>query len=172
MTINYKDICKNIFSEKGFIENSLLGIGVLQDGRLIYVNNTLLKNFGYSLNEIQEKSFWMKVIHPNDLIIVKKKIELKLREGNDNTTRYKCRILLKSGEHKWIEVFSRNFYYNDKIAILFTIIEIPTPLIEISTNDRAKLNVIEVLLQKFQISYRILKKEDFPDIRKNIEDFD
>ncbi|MFW9882051.1 MAG: PAS domain S-box protein [Candidatus Thorarchaeota archaeon] len=71
MTINYKDICKNIFSEKEFIENSLLGIGVLQDGRLIYLNDTLLKNFGYSLNEVKEKYFWMKVTHPNDLPIVK-----------------------------------------------------------------------------------------------------
>lgn len=169
MTISYKEICKNIFSEKEFIENSLLGIGVLQDGRIIYANNTALKHFGYSFDEIQEKNFWMKVIHPNDLPIVKRKIDLKLKEKKYNTTRYKCRILLKSGEYKWIEVFSKNFYHNDRLAILFTIIEIPepTPLIELSTIDLAKLNVMEELLKRFKIPYRILKTGDF---QKDLEE--
>jgi len=80
MVINYQDICKNIFSEKDFIENSLLGIGVLQDNQIIYVNNTILKLFGYSFDKIQGKDFWMRVIHPDDLSIVKKQIETKLKE--------------------------------------------------------------------------------------------
>ena len=185
MVISYQDICKNIFSEKEFIENSLLGIGVLQDNRIIYVNNTILKLFGYSFDEIQEKDFWMKIIHPDDLSIVKKKIETKLKEKKYNTTRYKCRILLKSGEIKWIEIFSKNFYHNDRLAIFFTIIEIPepTPLIEISTNDLAKLSVVEELLKSFKISYRVLKpidlqrdvdrKEEYIDeIKKSYERFE
>ncbi len=169
MTLNYKEICKNIFSETEFIENSLLGIGVIQDGRIIYANNTVLKHFGYSFDEIQEKNFWMKVIHPNDLPIVKRKIEFKLKEKKYNTTRYKCRILLKSGESKWIEVFSKNFYHINRLANLFTIIEIPepTPLIEISTTDMAKLNVMEELLKRFKIAYRILKTGDF---QKDLEE--
>ncbi len=113
MMINYQDICKNIFSEKEFIENSLLGIGVLQDDRIIYVNNTILKLFGYSFDEIQEKDFWMRVIHPDDLSKVRKQIESKLKEKKNNTTRYKCRILLRSGEFKWVEVFSKIFYDED-----------------------------------------------------------
>ncbi|MBA7711285.1 hypothetical protein ES703_120243 [subsurface metagenome] len=168
MIISYQDICKNIFSEKEFIENSLLGIGILQDGRIIYANNTILENFGYSFDEIQEKDFWMKTIHPDDLSIVKRQIETKLKEKKYNTTRYKCRILLKSGDLKWIEVFSKNFYHNDRLAILFTIIEIPKPLplIEISTNDLAKLSVVEQLLKGFNIPYRILKTVD---LHKDIE---
>lgn len=169
MTISYKDICKNIFSETDFVENSLIGIGVLQDDRIIYANNTILKHFGYSLDEIQEKGFWMKVIHPEDMSIVKRKIEFKLQEKKYNTTRYKCRIILKSGESKWIEVFSKNFYHNDRLAILFTIIEIPepTPLIELPAPDLAKLNIMEELLQRFKIPYRILKTGDF---QKDLEE--
>ncbi|MCP6718730.1 MAG: hypothetical protein KJI71_00675 [Patescibacteria group bacterium] len=52
MAINYKDICKNVFSEKDFIENSLLGIGVFQDGRIIYVNIQL-----YSSSDILLRIF-------------------------------------------------------------------------------------------------------------------
>ena len=121
MMINYQDICENVFSEKDFIENSLLGIGVLQDDRIIYVNNTILKLFGYSFDEIQEKDFWMRVIHPDDLSKVKNKIETKLKEKKYNTTRYKCRIITKSGKIKWIEIFSKIFYQDDRLAILFTI---------------------------------------------------
>ncbi len=162
MIISYQDICENIFSEKEFIDNSLLGIGVLQDNRIIYVNNTILKQFGYSLDEIQEKDFWMKLIHPDDLSIVKKKMETKLKEKKYNTTRYNCRIFLKSGETIWIEVFSKNFYHNDRLAILFTIIEIPkpTPLIELSTGNSAKLNVVEELLKSFKVPYRVFKPMD------------
>lgn len=185
MVINYQDICKNIFSEKEFIENSLLGIGVLQDNRIIYVNNTILKLFGYSFDEIQGKDFWMRVIHPDDLSIVKKQIETKLNERKYNTSRYKCRVLLKSGDFKWIEVFSKIFYHNNKIAIIFTMIEIPkpTPLIELSTNDLAKLNVVEELLKNFKISYKIFKpldldretegkKEYIDEIKKSYEIFE
>jgi len=105
----------------------------------------------------------MKSIHPDDLSIVKKKMEIKLKEKKYNTTRYKCRILLKSGETKWIEVFSKNFYHDNRLAILFTIIEIPepTPIIELSTNDLAKLNIMEELLKRFKIPYQILKTGDF-----------
>lgn len=162
MIISYQDICKNIFSEKEFIDNSLLGIGVLQDYRIIYVNNTILKQFGYTLEEIQEKDFWLKLIHPDDLSIVKKKIETKLREKKYNITRYKCRIILKSGKITWIEVFSKNFYHDDRLAIFFTIIEIPkpSPLIELSTDDSAKLSVIEEILKSFKVSYRVLRPKD------------
>ena len=73
MAISYKEICKNVFSEKDFLDNSLLGIGVFQDGRIIYANNTLLNLYGYPFEEVQEKDFWMKVIHHDDLSIVKKK---------------------------------------------------------------------------------------------------
>ncbi len=169
MTLSYQDICKNVFSEKDFIDNSLLGIGVIQDGRIIYANNTILDLSGYAFEEIQENNIWMKVIHHDDLFIVKKKIELKLKEKKYNTTRYKCRIVLKSGESKWIEVFSKNFYHNDRLAILFTIIEIPkpTPVIELSTNDLAKLSVVEQLLNGFNIPYRILKTGD---LHKELEE--
>jgi len=169
MGITYQDICKNVFSEKDFIDNSLLGIGVIQDGRIIYANSTLFNLSGYAFEEIQEKDFWMKIIHPNDLSIVKKKMEVKLKEKKYNTTRYKCRIILKSGERKWIEVFSKNFYYNDRLAILFTIIEIPkpTPVIKLSTNDLAKLSVVEQLLKGFNIPYRILKTGD---LHKDLEE--
>ncbi len=171
MTINYRDICKNIFSEKEFIENSLLGIGVLQDNRIIYVNNTILKSFDYSFEEIQAKNFWMKIIHPDDLDIVKKQIDTKLKNKETSTTRYKCRALMKSGDFKWIEIFSKTFYHNNRIAIIFTIIEIskPTPLIELSTNDIAKLNVVEGLLRNFNIPYKIFKPIDMdeePDRKK------
>ncbi|MFX1302924.1 MAG: PAS domain S-box protein, partial [Promethearchaeota archaeon] len=185
MVINYQDICKNIFSEREFIENSLLGIGVLQDDQIIYVNNTILKNFGYSLEEIQQKDFWMKVIHPDDLSIVKRQIEIKLKEKKNNTTRYKCRVLLKSGDFKWIEVFSKIFYHNNETAIIFTMIETPrpTPLIELSTNDLAKLNVVEELLKNFKIPYKIFKpvdmerklgrkKEYIDEIKKSYEIFE
>ena len=169
MSISYQDICKNVFSEKDFIENSLLGIGVIQDGRIIYANNTVLNLFEYSFEEIQSKDFWMKVVHSDDLSIVEKKMEVKLKEKNYNTTRYKCRIVLKSGESKWIEVFSRNFYHNDRLAILFTIIEVPKPtsVIELSTNDLAKLSVVKQLLKGFNIPYRILKTGD---LHKDLEE--
>ena len=160
MAISYKEICKNVFSEKDFIENSLLGIGVIQDGRIIYANNTALSLFEYSFEEVQEKNFWMNAIHPDDFDIVRKKIESKLQEKKYNTTRYKCRVITKSGKIRWIEVFSKNFYHNDRVAILFTIIEIqtPSPLIELSINNLAKLKIVEILLQQFGIPYRILKQ--------------
>ena len=169
MTISYQEICKNVFSEKEFIENSLLGIGVFQDGKIIYANNTILNVFGRSFEMVQEKDFWMKIIHPDDLFIVKRKIEIKLQEQKYSTTRYKCRILLKSGEIKWIEVFSKIFYHNERLAIFFTIIEIPepNPVIELSTNDLAKLSVVEQLLKGLNIPYRILKTGD---LHKDLEE--
>ncbi|MCP6718731.1 MAG: PAS domain-containing protein [Patescibacteria group bacterium] len=104
-------------------------------------------------------NFWIKAIHPDNLCMVRKKMEPKLKEKKYNATRYKCRIVVKSGEIKWVEVFSKNFYHNDRLAILLTMIEIPkpSPLIELSTDDLAKLQVVEEFLKIFDIPYRILK---------------
>ncbi|MHA1914171.1 MAG: PAS domain-containing protein [Promethearchaeota archaeon] len=172
MPIDYQDLGQTIFSEKEFIENSLLGIGVLQNGRILYANNTLLRIFGYNFDEVRDYNFWMDVIHPEDLPKVKTEIEVKLKGEMGSTTRYRCRVLLKSGEFRWIEVFSKNFSHNEKKAILFTTIEIPkpTPLIEISTSDSAKLNVIEELLTSFKIPYKITKPLDkFTEIDRREE---
>jgi len=87
MTINYKEICKNVFSERDFIDNSLLGIGVIQDDNILYANNTILDLCRYSFEEVLEKDFWMRVIHRDDLSIVKRKIKFILKEKKCNTTR-------------------------------------------------------------------------------------
>ena len=45
------------FLKKNFLDNSLLGIGVFQDGRIIYANNTLLNLCRYTFEEVQDKDF-------------------------------------------------------------------------------------------------------------------
>lgn len=127
MSIGYNEI-SDLFLDAYWIENSLISIAVLQEGYIIYINQTALNLSEYSRDEIQQEKYaWKKIIHPEDLSTVLDKINEKLMNKKPIITRYKCRIITKSGKVKWIEILSKNTIYNGKLALLTTLIEIPDP---------------------------------------------
>ncbi len=107
-------------------EQSLMGISIIQDGRIKYVNETLAKILGYSIEEILNWSSgeFFKTIHPKDK---KKVIELSAKTDNhfDNGVRYyEVRGIHNNGNIIWLEIYSKVIMFQKKTAFLVSYIDI------------------------------------------------
>ncbi len=86
------------------LENSPEAVCVvrLQDSILTYVNPRAAELSGFSEEELTSNSF-TDFIHPDDVPDVARLYELR-REGMTGTQLYECRLITKSGNHRWVEV--------------------------------------------------------------------
>jgi len=127
-------------------EQSLMGISIIQDERIKYVNETLAKKLGYSVEEILNWSpgEFFKTIHPKDK---KRIIELSTKTDNrfDNGINYyEARGIHKNGNIIWLEIYSKVITFQKKPAFLVT-------YIDISERKKAKVE-----LRETEEKYRIV----------------
>ena len=107
-------------------EQSLMGIGILQDDVFKYVNQQYADIFGYSVDEIlnwPEKEYH-KLTHPEDLEFTMEQARKKQLGEHDIITRYQFRGVKKTGEIIWLEIMSHTFSYENNPADLITILDI------------------------------------------------
>ena len=107
-------------------EQSLMGISIIQDDRVKYVNKTLTDILGYSIEEILNwaPGEFFKTIHSKDK---KKVIELSTKKDNyfDNGVRYyEVRGIHKTGNIIWLEIYSKVITFQKKPAFLVSYIDI------------------------------------------------
>ena len=106
-------------SEKKFrniTEQSLMGIFILQDGQFKYANEAALNIIEYSIQDIlkwQRNKFYIKLIHPEDLLLVEK-----------STSNLSYRIVTSKGRIKWIDHYTQSITYQGKKAVLLTFIDV------------------------------------------------
>jgi PAS domain S-box-containing protein len=111
---------------RSIAEQTSLGIIILQDGLIKYVNNAITEITGYSVEEMRiwTQNQFMKKIHPEDLTLVLEHLERKLKKKSDLTSNYGFRIITKSNNIKWVDLHSKAINYQGNIAILATFIDI------------------------------------------------
>ena len=107
-------------------EQAFMGIMIIHDEKLKYVNGALLDIFEFSSEEIEgwTKEDIAKLVHPQDLEYLLD-YRQNLRDGiPDIKNYYSYRVFTKSGKLKWIDQFSKNIVYKGEPAELITIIDI------------------------------------------------
>ncbi len=108
-------------------EQSFMGIIILQEEKLKYVNEAAANLFEYSIEEVinwSKNDMVEKVIHSDDLSLLRGKRELR-RKGEFNLRPYiSYRVITKTGKIKWIKQFSRIIDYRGKEAELISIIDV------------------------------------------------
>lgn len=169
--IEYEEIVKG-FIDQNFIDHSLFGVGIYQDGLIKYANDTALNITGYPIEFFEKKGNWKKIIYPDDLEDVKSQIEVKLDSNIHDTTRYKTRIIIKSGVIKLIEVFTKKFVFYGSNAILITLIEIKKPLspnIYLKKDNSTKKNKKKYF--SYLLEFEVLNDQEkqIPIILKSLE---
>jgi len=106
-------------------EQSLMGIIIIQDGRVIYVNNAESNIMEYSASEILEweQEDLMKHIHPDDLAEA-----IHRSREHDHLGEvppfFSYRIVTKSGKAKNVEVYTNVIEFNEKPAILTYVLDV------------------------------------------------
>jgi len=98
-------------------EQSIMGIGIFQEGSLKYINKAFSEITEFSLDEISNwpKNEFRKIIHPDDL-------EYFIKHHDEQNLSY--RVITKSGKVKWIERFSKSIFYQGEFAEFITLTDI------------------------------------------------
>ncbi|KKL44419.1 hypothetical protein LCGC14_2365870, partial [marine sediment metagenome] len=111
-------------------EQSVVGFVIIQDNRVIYVNNTVAKIFGYLLEEVNNISLVdvFNFIHPEDRSILvsrfKKREEIFSGENSGEINSKPFRAITKLGEIRWINVYTRMFKFQEKNTTFVTIVDV------------------------------------------------
>jgi len=107
---------------KAIVEQSLVGLYIVEDGKFAYVNPQLLNIFGYIEDELID-SYAETVIHPDDREKVIENLQILL-EGKKETINYEAKGLKKSGETIWIEAFCNMISGEKTGAVIGMILDI------------------------------------------------
>jgi PAS domain S-box-containing protein len=110
--------------EKHFIsvENSLTGIYIHQDERIVYANKQFAEIYGYSREELDGMEI-LKLVHPADRDLVEE-IRNKRLNGEKVPTDYEARGLKKDGGTIWILRRNTVTRYKGRPAILGNVVDI------------------------------------------------
>lgn len=107
---------------KFLIENSLVGICIIQKQRIKFANRFLLETLGYSLDELGNMNFW-DIVAPEDREMVKEN-KMKREKGEKAPDRYQVEVLKKNGEIFNAELQDKRLTYNDHPAVMCVVIDI------------------------------------------------
>ena len=103
-----------------------MGIVIVQDGKIKYMNKTLGDMSQYSVEEMlnwSDKDI-VQMIHPDDVDYILKRL-LSNREGTmSQLSQNSFRIINKSGEIRWLEDYTSKIIYQGKVANLITVVDI------------------------------------------------
>ncbi len=121
---------KKVFEEselkyRSIMDQSLLGILIIQDGHIAYVNNMLLEKSGYNFVEMTSLSpqQMQALIHPDDRNVVWNRMLSRLN-GHVEPARNECRFVVKDGSVYWADVHTNVIEYSGRPAIQMFISDI------------------------------------------------
>lgn len=126
-------------------EHALVGVYLIQDGLLQYVNPAAAQMFGYEPQEIIGRLGPLDVIAPEDRELVAENIRKRLA-GEVRSIRYTTTGLRKDGSRFPIEVLGTRVEYRGRPAILGTLIDL-TDRVRAEEAVRRKAEQTEALRQ-------------------------
>jgi len=108
---------------KNLAEKSVVGIYVIQDDVFKYVNAKLAEILGYKPEELIGKADPEKVVHPEDWPMVRDNIQNRI-SGKVESIHSEFRGIRKNGEIYYAEVYGSATVYEDKPAVIGTLLDI------------------------------------------------
>ena len=112
-------------SDKKFrvlMENTSVGIYLIQDDKLIYVNPGFEDITGSTLDDMAEIPYW-KYIHPDFRETVRQRGIERMR-GEAPPQRYEFKFVAKEGQEKWVELSATSLNLWNKQTIMGSIFDI------------------------------------------------
>jgi len=107
-------------------EQSLMGISIIQEERVKYVNKTLAHILGYSIKEMLNwgQGEFFKAIHPDDK---RRVIEFATKNENQDDPSvqyYEARGIHSDGSTIWLEIYNKHITFQNKPGFLVSYIDI------------------------------------------------
>ena len=104
------------------VENSLTGIYIDQDEKIVFANNRLADIYRYPREELIGIESW-RLVHPEDRSLTDKTRARRLK-GEEAPPEYEARGLTKDGETIWIKRRNTSIEYKGRPAILGNAVDI------------------------------------------------
>jgi PAS domain S-box-containing protein len=104
------------------VEQSLVGVFIVQEGRFTYVNPQFCEVSGYSAGELLAMTSILELVAPEDREYMRDLI-VRRREGYFPSV-YTCRITRKDGERRDVEVLGSRTSVDGRPAVIGTILDV------------------------------------------------
>jgi len=162
--VTYDDITRRINAEsqlkeseekfRTISERSLMGIFILQDDQIKYINQVASTSLGYTSDEIKKLApkGYLNLFHPDERELVEDIANQKQNVVKGARNYFQIRALKKSGEIMWVDLFVRTFNYMGKPAGLITAIDI------------TQRKNTEQMLKESEDIFRIITEQSFMGI--------
>jgi len=135
------------------IEQSLIGVYIIVDGRFGYVNPQFAQIFGYTQEELIHSYAIDIVVHPDDIARVNENVRIRMA-GEKDSIRYEAKGRKKNGEVIQMEIFGSKALYGGRPAIIGV-------LLDMTENKLLQQQVLEQRIQEQKkITRAVLEAEE------------
>jgi PAS domain S-box-containing protein len=104
------------------VENSLTGIYIDQDAKIVFANKRFAEICGYTRDELVGMESW-RLVHPADRELTNE-IRTKRLRGEEGPSEYDARALTKNGDTIWIKRRNTPVEYHGRPAVLGNIVDV------------------------------------------------
>ncbi len=107
-------------------DQSMMGIVIIQDGYIKYVNRAASEITGYSEEEFMSwgQGAFIQAVHPDHREFIMNQYNLKIASSPDAIASYSYRMITPDGSIRWLEQYSKAIQYQGQIADLATFTDI------------------------------------------------
>lgn len=120
-----ENITEKIESQNKFqnlVENFIVGVYIIQNGRMVYVNPHIIEEMGYAEEEILNEPL-EKFIYKDDVDLVRENAR-EPTASDIRSIRYEARIVKKDGRPLWFEILGGATLYRGQPALIGTMVNI------------------------------------------------
>lgn len=107
---------------QALVEQALVGVYVVQDGRIVYANPRLAEIFGYTPSQLAALADVMTLVHPDDRAAVGERIRQRIA-GEVPTSTHVMRGVRRDGSVVELDVYSTRTEHDGRPAVTGTMID-------------------------------------------------
>ncbi len=128
LTVFTSDITARKQAEQAYrslVEQSLQGLAIVQDGRMVFVNQTLARMIGYTPQELLALSpaGVAGIMHEEDRARILERMAARLA-GQDLAAHFECRFVRKDGSILWVESSGMVIEYDRAPALQIALLDV------------------------------------------------
>jgi len=127
---------------RSLVENSQVGVFIVQDEKFVYMNPVFEKQSGYPKEELLGQVSFDVLLHEDDQPFVRRNYEQRMATGNA-ADRYIVRAIRRDASIVFIEVIASKIIYNNQPAVIASVIDITDRLHEENRINKAVIDAQE-----------------------------
>ena len=137
---------------RNLVEQSMVGVYIIQDTRCAYANPRLEQITGYSIAELMNMNSILEIVHEDDREKVMRNF-FERYSGSTSSLNYQFRGRRKGGELIYVEVFGSVTQYQGRPAIIGTLIDVTDKYFATRAIEESKM-----ALQKSNERFELVSK--------------